>query len=52
MVLKADVGRVDIAWAQREEHRMRVDMLTRERNREIQLLDDEFREIMDGEDEQ
>jgi len=47
LVLRADVGRIDVAWQQREEHRMRVDMLTRERSREIQALDDEFRDIMD-----
>ncbi|MFW6067674.1 MAG: tetratricopeptide repeat protein [Myxococcota bacterium] len=47
LVLRADVGRVDVAWARREEHRMRVDMLTRDRSREIRALDDEFREIMD-----
>lgn len=47
LVLRADVGRIDVAWSQREEHRMRVEMLTRERSREIQALDDEFREIMD-----
>lgn len=47
LVLRADVGRVDVAWSQREEHRSRVEMLTRERAREMQILDDEFREIMD-----
>ena len=47
LVLRADVGRIDVAWAEREEHRMRVEMLTRERAREMQALDDEFREIMD-----
>jgi hypothetical protein len=47
LVLRADVGRIDVAWARREEHRMRVDMLTRERSQQIQALDDEFREIMD-----
>lgn len=47
LVLRSDVGRIDVAWARREEHRMRVDLLTRERSREIQALDDEFREIMD-----
>lgn len=47
LVLRADVGRVDVAWARREEHRMRVQMLTRDRAREMRLLDDEFREIMD-----
>ncbi|MGE3630262.1 MAG: tetratricopeptide repeat protein, partial [Sandaracinaceae bacterium] len=60
LVLRADVGRIDVAWQRREEHRMRVEMLTRERAREMRNLDDEFREIMDetttgdtgGEDEE
>jgi tetratricopeptide (TPR) repeat protein len=47
LILRADVGRIDVAWARREEHRMRVDMLTRDRAREVRALDDEFREIMD-----
>lgn len=47
LVLRADVGRIDISWQRREEHRMRVDMLTRERQRELRALDDEFRDIMD-----
>ncbi len=47
LVLRADVGRIDVAWARREEHRTRVDMLTRERSRELRALDDEFRDIMD-----
>jgi hypothetical protein len=46
-VLRADVGRIDVAWARREEHRMRVEMLTRDRARELRTLDDEFREITD-----
>jgi TolA-binding protein len=47
LVLKADVGIVDVGWAEREEHRTRIDMLTRERNRALQALDDEFSEITD-----
>lgn len=47
LVMNADVGRIDVSWAEREEHRMRVEMLTRERTRQIQALDDEFSEIMD-----
>jgi TolA-binding protein len=47
LVLRADVGRIDVAWAEREEHRMRVEMLTRERSQELRALDDEFREITD-----
>jgi TolA-binding protein len=47
LVLKADVGVIDVGWAEREEHRTRIEMLTRERSRSMQSLDDEFREIMD-----
>jgi len=47
LVLKADVGVVDVGWAEREEHRTRIELLTRERSRSMQSLDDEFREIMD-----
>jgi len=47
LVLRADVGRIDISWAEREEHRMRVEMLTRSRVRDTQALEDEYREIMD-----
>ncbi|HEX6245449.1 MAG TPA: hypothetical protein VFZ61_31215, partial [Polyangiales bacterium] len=47
LVLRSDVGTIDVSWADREEHRMRVELLTRERAREIQALDDEFKEIMD-----
>ncbi|MFZ1864608.1 MAG: tetratricopeptide repeat protein [Polyangiales bacterium] len=47
LVLRADLGKVDLAWARREEHRLRVDALTRERARELQALDDEFRDVMD-----
>ncbi len=48
LVLKADVGIIDVGWAEKEEHSTRVDMLTRERTRALQALDDEFSEIMDG----
>jgi TolA-binding protein len=47
LVLRSDVGTIDVSWADREEHRQRVELLTRERAREIQALDDEFKEIMD-----
>jgi hypothetical protein len=47
LVLRADVGTIDVSWAEREEHRTRVEMLTRSRAFEIQALDDEFQEIMD-----
>ncbi len=50
LVMRADVGKIDVAWAKREDHRLRIDALTRERAREIQALDDEFRDVMDQTD--
>ncbi|MBT8469074.1 MAG: tetratricopeptide repeat protein [Deltaproteobacteria bacterium] len=47
LVLRADVGKIDVSWARREDHRVRIDALTRERARELQALDDEFRDVMD-----
>lgn len=47
LVLRADVGKIDVSWARREDHRRRIDALTRERARELQALDDEFRDVMD-----
>jgi hypothetical protein len=47
LVLRADLGTIDIAWARREDHRLRIDSLTRGRARELQALDDEFRDVMD-----
>jgi len=47
LVLRADLGQIDISWARREDHRLRIDALTRERARELQALDDEFRDVMD-----
>jgi hypothetical protein len=51
LVLKADVGRIDVSWAEREEHRMRVEILTRERTRQMEALDQEFKEIIDQQGE-
>jgi endoglucanase Acf2 len=47
LVLRADLGKIDISWARREDHRLRIDALTRDRARELQALDDEFRDVMD-----
>lgn len=47
LVLRADVGNIDVSWAEREEHRQRVELLTRQRATELRALDDEFQEIMD-----
>lgn len=48
LVMRADVGAIDVTWAEREEHRRRVEMLTRDRTTSIKALDAEFAEIMDS----
>jgi hypothetical protein len=47
IVLRADTGIVQQAWEVREEQRIRVNNLQRERAREEQNLNDELREVLD-----
>jgi tetratricopeptide (TPR) repeat protein len=47
LVMKADLGVVDVGWAEREEHRNRIEALTLDRSRTLQALDDEFKEVVD-----
>ncbi len=47
LVLRANVGIVQQAWEVREEQRVRVRNLQRERAREEQNLNDELREVLD-----
>jgi hypothetical protein len=47
LVLRADVGTIDVSWAVREEHRMRGEALSRQRARDLKSLEDEFRDITD-----
>jgi hypothetical protein len=48
IVMRADLGLVDVAWEQREEHNNRARMLAEEQNREISALNDEFSEVTEG----
>jgi TolA-binding protein len=48
IVMRADLGLVDVAWEQREEHNNRARLLAEEENREIAALNDEFREVTEG----
>ncbi|MFH1437717.1 MAG: tetratricopeptide repeat protein [Pseudomonadota bacterium] len=49
LIVKADVGVIDVAWGRKEEHRNRVQYLTSERLEQLQFLDDEFKEIFEAE---
>lgn len=51
IVLRADTGIVQQAWELREEQRIRVNNLQRERAREEQNLNDELREVLDDAEE-
>jgi tetratricopeptide (TPR) repeat protein len=51
IVLRADTGIVQQAWEVREEQRLRVNNLQRERAREEQNLNDELREVLDDAEE-
>jgi len=46
LVLKADVGVIDVAWMTKEEHSTRIDQLTKDRSFEFKLLDAEFEEVL------
>jgi tetratricopeptide (TPR) repeat protein len=48
IVMRADLGIVDVAWEQREEHNNRARMLAEEENRQIAALNDEYNEVTEG----
>jgi archaellum component FlaC len=50
LILKADVGVVDVAWMRKEEHKERGSSFNKERLAEIQNLDREFEEVKSGGD--
>jgi TolA-binding protein len=45
LVLKADVGIIDVAWLRKEAHTGRISELTSERLKDIKRLGDEFQEV-------
>ncbi|MFO8073670.1 MAG: tetratricopeptide repeat protein [Polyangia bacterium] len=51
LLLKADVGIIDVAWMRKEEHSDRISELTKARLSEIKRLDEEFQEVRDKEKE-
>ncbi|MCP4606866.1 MAG: tetratricopeptide repeat protein [Proteobacteria bacterium] len=51
LVLQADVGIIDVAWLKKEEHTSRINELTKGRLNDIRVLDDEFQEVQDGQED-
>ncbi len=49
IVLRADVGIVDVAWALKEAKTHEISRRVNEQNRELKLLDDEFTEVLQEE---
>jgi len=50
LVIKADVGILDVSWLRKEEHTSRGTDLSRARAKELRQLDEEFREVRGGSD--
>lgn len=48
IVMRADLGLVDVAWEERENHNNRARILAEELNRETTALNDEFSEVIEG----
>lgn len=46
IVVRSDVGILDVAWALKQQRTERVSRLVREQKRELKLLDDEFKEVL------
>ena len=45
MVVRAEVGIIDVAWALKDSSTRNTNRLVAERKRELKLLDDEFKQV-------
>jgi predicted transcriptional regulator len=48
IVLRADVGIVDVAWALKEEQTHAISRRVNEQRRELRVLDEEFADVLEG----
>jgi hypothetical protein len=46
LVLKADVGLVDVAWTRKQDKTHQIQDLAKQKDRELKSLDDEFKEVL------
>ena len=51
LVLKADVGIIDVAWLKKENHTSRITEFTESRVKELKRLDETFQDIKSADDE-
>ena len=49
LILRADVGIIDVAWREKEDRTSRIESLFEERNEQLNILDSEFREVLEVE---
>lgn len=47
LILRADVGIIDVAWREKEDRTTRIESLFDQRNEQVNLLDAEFQEVLD-----
>jgi TolA-binding protein len=46
LVLKADVGIIDVAWTRKRDETERIQKLATDEDRELRVLDDDFKEVL------
>lgn len=46
LVLKADVGMVDVAWTKKQDDTDKIQELSKQKDKELKSLDDEFKEVL------
>lgn len=49
LILKADVGIIDVAWAKKADKSKEIQRLAQEKDRQLRLLDRDFAEVLEGE---
>ncbi len=47
LILKADVGIIDVAWGRKADKSKEIQRLAQEKDRQIRLLDQEFKEVLE-----
>lgn len=47
LILRADVGVIDVVWKEKQTIQTKSQKITRERNSELRMLDAEFRDLLD-----
>ena len=46
LVLKADVGLVDVAWTRKQDKTNQIQSLAKQKDKELRELEDEFKEVL------